>query len=111
MNNSYFPSSNLSNYKSNDFSPFDFHENEQSYIENILKINKGSLGKFYCTFPDSNEWRDSVFKGILEKVGKDYIIISNPTNGKWYVILTIYLNYIEFEEKINYDPNFSIKGL
>ena len=30
------------------------------------------------------------------------LIISDPTTGKWYLILMIYLNYVEFEEKINY---------
>lgn len=111
MNNSYFSNSNFDSYKSNNYSAFNFEENKEEYLENILKTNKGILGKFYCTFPDSNEYKDSIFKGILEKVGKDFIVISDPSTGKWYVILTIYLNYIEFEEKINCDSNFSIKGL
>ena len=67
---------------------------EQSYIENILRLNKGKLGKFYATFPDSNDWRDSVFNGIVEEAGRDHLIISNPTTGKWYIILMIYLRYL-----------------
>ena len=80
--------------------------NEQSYIENILRLNKGKLGKFYCSFPDSNEWRDTVFTGIVEQAARDHLIISNPNTGKWYLILMIYLNYAEFDEKINYLNSF-----
>ena len=40
---------------------------EQSYIENILRVNKGKLINIYMTFPDSVEWRDKVFTGILEQ--------------------------------------------
>lgn len=80
--------------------------NEQSYIENVLRMNKGKLGKFYCTFPDSTEWRDTVFSGIIEQAARDHLIISNPSTGKWYLIQMIYLNYVEFDEKINYINNF-----
>ena len=80
--------------------------NEQSYIENILRLNTGKLGKFYCSFPDSNEWKDTIFTGIVEQAARDHLIISNPNNGKWYLILMIYLNYAEFDEKINYLNNF-----
>lgn len=57
-------------------------------------------------FPDSIEWRDKVFTGIIEQAGKDHIIISNPQDGKWYLLLLIYLNYVEFEERINYIKEF-----
>ena len=30
------------------------------------------------------------------------IILSDPNTGKWYLILMIYLDYVEFEERINY---------
>jgi spore germination protein Q len=113
MNNSYFPSSNnynnTNNYPNQLFSssigPSESLIN-QSYIENILTLNKGKLGKFYCTFPDSNEWRDTVFSGVIEQAARDHLIISNPSTGKWYLIQMIYLNYCEFDEKINYLTNF-----
>lgn len=84
---------------------------EQSYVENILRLNKGKYGKFYVSFPDSVEWRDKVFTGVVEQAGRDHLIISDPSTGKWYLILMIYLNYVEFEEKINYISDFNIKGL
>ena len=74
---------------------------EQSYIENILRVNKGKLINIYMTFPDSVEWRDKVFTGILEQSGRDHIIISDPKTGKWQLLLMIYVSYITFEEKIN----------
>ena len=63
---------------------------EQSYIENILRVNKGKLINIYMTFPDSVEWRDKVFTGILEQSGRDHIIISDPKTGKWQLLLMIY---------------------
>jgi len=81
---------------------------EQSYIENILRLNKGKLATLYVTIPDSNEWRDRKFTGIIEQAGRDHIIVSNPSNGEWYLILMIYLDYVTFEEVINYSPDFSL---
>ena len=79
---------------------------EQSYIENILRLNKGKLATLYFSFPDSVEWRDKTFTGIIEAAGRDHVIVSDPTTGRWYLLLMIYLNYVDFEEKINYSPNF-----
>ena len=84
---------------------------EQSLIENILRLNKGKYGKFYVSFPDSIEWKDKIFTGVVEQAGRDHLIISDPSTGKWYLILMIYLNYVEFEENINYSPDFTLKGL
>ena len=33
---------------------------EQSYIENILRLNKGKKVDVYMTFTDSTEWRDKI---------------------------------------------------
>ncbi len=80
---------------------------EQSYIENILRFNRGKMAKFYITVPGSEEWKDKIFTGIIEQAGRDHIIVSNPTNGEWYLILMIYLNYVTFEEPINYNKEFT----
>ena len=108
MNNSYNSSMIQSpNYIPNPQNYFpSTNDVEQSYIENILRLNKGKLGRFYMSFPDSIEWRDRIFVGILEQAGKDHIIISNPQDGKWYLLLSIYLNYVEFDEKIVYSQEF-----
>ena len=81
-------------------------ELEQSYVENILRLNRGKLATLYFSYPDSVEWRDKTYTGIIEAAGRDHIIISDPKNGKWYLLLMIYLNYVEFEEKINYSTEY-----
>ncbi len=75
---------------------------EQSYIENILRLNKGKKVTVYMSFSDSISWKDKTFTGIIEQAGRDHIILSDPQTGKWYMLLMIYLNYVEFENKINY---------
>lgn len=113
-NNPTFPGTGLNNgavpnqqsvpsYESNIFKAA---IDEQSYIENILRLNKGKVGKFYVTIPGSNDWRDKVFTGVIEQSGRDHIIVSNPTNGEWYLILMIYLDYVTFDEPINYIKQF-----
>lgn len=82
------------------------NDEEQSYIENILRLNKGKLGKFYMSYPDSIEHKDKTFTGIIEQSGRDHIIISDPSTGKWYLLLIIYLDYVEFDEKINFIKSF-----
>ena len=80
---------------------------EQSYIENIIRINKGKMAKFHVTVPGSIEWQDRVFTGIIEQAGRDHVIVSNPNTGEWYLILLIYLDFVTFEEPINYSPIFA----
>ncbi len=75
---------------------------EQSYIENILRNNKGKNVRAYVSFPDANDWKDKVFVGTIEQAGRDHLIIRDPQNGHWYLILMIYLDYVDFEEEINY---------
>ena len=88
-------------YSPNPFTPT--KRVEESYIENIIRLNRGKLGTFYMTYSDSNEWRDRVYKGVIEAAGVDHIIISDPRDGKRYILLNIYLNWVEFNEEINYD--------
>lgn len=81
-------------------------DEEQSYIENILRQNKGKTARAYFSFPDSNTWRDKIFEGVIEAAGKDHLIMSDPKTGKWSLILLIYLNFVEFDEPINYKKTF-----
>ena len=74
---------------------------EQSYIENILRLNLGKEISAYMNFENS-QYGSKVFKGRLEAAGKDHIIISDPLTGTRYLLLSIYLDYITFEEEINY---------
>ena len=80
---------------------------EQSLIENILRLNKGKKVKVYASYPDSNEWRDRIYNGIIEESGRDHLILSDPSTGNWYLIRMLYVNFVEFSEKINYSPDYS----
>lgn len=75
---------------------------EQSYIENILRANIGKKAKIHSSFSDSVEWRDKVFSGIIEHAGRDNIVLFDPSTGINYLLLMIYVDYVEFDEKINY---------
>ena len=90
------PNQALANTAMNEYIP-----NEQSYIENILRINKGKRVSIYQSFADSGEWKDRIFTGIIEQSGRDHIILSDPNTGNWYLLLMIYVNFIKFDEEIN----------
>lgn len=83
---------------------------EQSYIENILRLNRGKMARFHVTVPGSIEWQDRVFEGIVEQSGRDHVIISNPNTGEWYLILMIYLDFVTFTEPINYNKEFYLQN-
>ncbi len=75
---------------------------EQSYIENILRNNIGKKVRVHASFSDSNEWRDRIFSGIIEHAGRDNLIINDIDTGKNYLILMIYVDFVEFNEEITY---------
>ena len=79
----------------------------EAYNENILRANIGKIATFYMTFTDSVEWRDKSFTGVIEEAGRDHVIISDPKTGKWTLLVLLYLDYIEFNEPINYPPMLS----
>lgn len=79
---------------------------EQSYIENILRLNKGKKARVHMTFPDSNDFRDREFSGIIEQSGRDHIILRDPKTGTWELLLMIYVDFITFDEEINYSSEF-----
>lgn len=76
---------------------------EESFIENILRLNKGKNVTVYMTFEGNT---NKVFKGVLEAAGRDHIILSDPQTGMRYLLLMVYLDYVTFPEEINYSPQF-----
>lgn len=82
---------------------------EQSYIENILRLNKGRKVKAYVSYPDSSAWQNKIYEGIIEEAGRDHLIIKDNVSGTWYLIRIIYLNYVEFMEPIIYSHAYSEK--
>ena len=75
-NGMYFPNQNVSD----------------KYVENYLKEKIGHKIEIHASFSDAIEWRDSIFTGTLESVGKDYIAVQK--NNETYLIWSIYLDYI-----------------
>ena len=46
---------------------------EQSYIENILRLNTGKQVSVYMNF-EGSQWGSKIFRGELLEAGKDHII-------------------------------------
>ena len=79
---------------------------EQSYIENILRLNRGKVATVYMNF-EGSQWGSKVFKGELLEAGKDHLIIKDLQTNMTYMLLTIYLSYVAFDEDIEYEYPFS----
>ena len=68
-----------------------------SSLNEYLERNIGKTVKVYALYPNLTDFK--TFNGIITEVGKDYLIINNSNNDIYYLLLTNYLNYIEFQEK------------
>lgn len=75
---------------------------QQSYIENILRLNLGKIGTFYMTYENNCEWNAKVFRGVVEAAGRDHIIISDPNTGMRTILLMVNLDYATFDEPLTY---------
>jgi spore germination protein Q len=49
-----------------------------------------------------------VIKGVIEAAGRDHLILSDPQTGTRYLLLMVYLDYVTFDEEINYFPQTSL---
>ena len=76
---------------------------EQSYIENILRLNKGKYVSIFCTFENNNQWNAKQFDGIIEAAGRDHIIIRERDSERRIMILMVYVDYFVFYEEMLYD--------
>lgn len=80
---------------------------EESYIENILRLNKGKLATVYATFENNTQWNAKIFKGIIEAAGRDHLILSDPQTGQRILMPMLYLDYVTFDEEIEYEYPFA----
>lgn len=96
----YIPNQSSSIPIINNNSNINNNNDNTSYAENILSLNKGKTLRVYMSFSDSIEWRDKVFEGILKAWGKDFLLLFDNNNNKYYMVWNIYINYIEFLEEI-----------
>lgn len=73
------------------------------YVSNILRLNRGKLATVYMTFSGNDAaLAKRTFVGIIEAAGRDHIILSDPNTGHRFILLTVYLDYVEFPQEINY---------
>jgi spore germination protein Q len=79
---------------------------EQSYIENILRLNRGKLATVYATFENNSQWNAKTWVGIIEAAGRDHLILSDPETGQRLLLPMVYLDYVTFKEEIEYSPDF-----
>ena len=49
---------------------------EQSYIENILRLNKDKPATIYMSF-EGSQWGSKIFKGIILGAGRDHILLKD----------------------------------
>ncbi len=79
---------------------------EQSFIENILRLNIGKVGTFYMTYENNSEWNAKIFRGKIEAAGRDHLIISDPRTGQRIMLLMVNFDYATFDEPLNYQYPF-----
>ncbi|OKL37542.1 spore coat protein GerQ [Domibacillus mangrovi] len=75
---------------------------EESYIENIFRLNRGKMVTVYTTFENNKEWNAKIFRGRIEAAGRDHLILSEPS-GRRYLIPLLYLDYATFDGEIAYE--------
>ena len=79
---------------------------EQSYIENILRLNIGQPGVFHFSFEHALESgvNTKAIVGSVVAAGRDHVILDETATGHEFLFPMIYFDYAEFNEKINYFP-------
>ena len=85
--------------------PMQPHREEQSYIENILRLNIGKVATVYMNFENS-QWGSKIFKGYILAAGRDHLIIQDLQSETRYLLLMVYLDYVTFEGEIEYEYPF-----
>ncbi len=80
--------------------------NIEEFYESFNKLISTNLGRsvnVHCSFTDSTKWHDKEFIGVLASAGDNYIIVYDANNNRHYLIVAVYVDYIEFFDKITMD--------
>lgn len=77
---------------------------EQSYIENILRLNRGNRGTFHFSFEHAVRGgiNTLAITGVVLEAGRDHVIIKEESTGRTYLLPMIYFDFAEFEGDVNY---------
>ncbi len=82
---------------------------EQSYVENILRLNRGKIATVYATFENNEKWNAKVFRGEILAAGRDHVILRDPQTDRRYLILMVYVDYVTFDEPIEYTYPYQLE--
>lgn len=77
---------------------------EESYIENILRLNRGKIGSFYFSFDNvgADGQKTRTVRGYVEAAGRDHVILREAQSDHRFLFPMIYFDYAEFDEELNY---------
>lgn len=92
----YPPFMNLPDYANQNISNPD-----PQYAENLFSLNHGKKVTVYFSYPDSIQWRDRVFTGIILAAGRDYLLLRDD-QGKTILLWLVYINYATFDGEISF---------
>ena len=74
------------------------YETNQFYFTKYLNEHIGKNVAVYCSFTDSADWHDKVFKGKVTGAGDDYLIVDEESITKEVLILSVYIHFVEFDK-------------
>ncbi|WP_236823101.1 spore coat protein GerQ [Bhargavaea massiliensis] len=78
-------------------------QGEESYIENILRLNRGQPGTFHFSFEHGDRQTTSKsVRGFVEAAGRDHVILREARTDHRFLFPMIYFDYAEFDEELNY---------
>lgn len=83
--------------------------NGNDYMSTLIQSIHGRHLTVYCTFPDSTLWHDKVFSGIVTGNAEDQITLYDPNENKTTIIVGLYINYIELQDRLPTDINVNKK--
>ncbi|MDM5246310.1 MULTISPECIES: spore coat protein GerQ [unclassified Lysinibacillus] len=77
---------------------------EQSYIENILRLNRGKPGTFHFSFEHAIEQGQNtkIVRGVVEAAGRDHVILRELKSNHRFLFPMIYFDYAEYDEEMAY---------
>ena len=81
-------------------------QREQSYIENVLRLNIGEPGIFHFSFERAmaEAVNTRYIAGTVEAAGRDHVIIKETATGHQFLFPMIYFDYAEFLGQAKYFP-------
>lgn len=78
---------------------------EESYIENIFRLNRDKPGTFYFSFEHAIGGKNTVaVTGYVEAAGRDHVILRETSSDHRFLFPMIYFDYAEFNEELAYFP-------